>query len=132
MSVKSVPVEELTVDDVVRILEIYDGVGGTVPRNEEGEFLHMADPRKIYDRLEEAVADSGQGINHARFMLNDGFRFGSKYTPHSKLVFYVSPHGELEPRFRINMDRDFSLYDEARKASEEFERKVNRYFSERF
>ena len=62
--------------------------------------------------LDEEVAIYLQRIHEDS--VYDGFRIGSRFTSHSKLVFRRNPHeGHYLPDFNENMDRDHPRRDEA-------------------
>lgn len=111
--------DDLRLEHVERILEIWESFGGCLPS--------YAKPGEIYADLEAVRL----GVRD-RDLVNDGFRIGSRFTGHSKLVLEVRHDGSLEVYFNPNLDVgspcEARVEPEARKASEDFGNAVREYF----
>ncbi|MBU1988462.1 MAG: hypothetical protein KKD94_03210 [Nanoarchaeota archaeon] len=90
--------------------------GGMLPSHVSAE--------EIYHDLQKAVHDEFE-----RLAIGDGYRIGSRWTGHSKLAFDICRNGDVQVRFRPNIDARIEEGEtEARQAANEFHKQVVEYF----
>ncbi len=115
-------VKDLRLEDVCKILELYKECGGCVP-------YHIT-PQLILEDLKKSVKD-----DMTRFIIEDGYRIGSKWTGHSKLAFEIKPDQSIQPIFKTNLDRSIpyekKLEPIAEASAKQFSKKVTEYLNQK-
>ena len=105
--------ENFKIEHIEKILEFYQLYVGPVNL----KYLHL---NSILEDIKSNYA-------------SDGYRIGSKWTAHSKLVFRIDySNREIIPTFNPNFDpkdRNSKTYEEAQKAGELFKKKSLEYLS---
>jgi len=115
-------VKDVRLEDVCKILELYKECGGCVP-------YHVS-PQLILEDLKKAIED-----DMTRFIIEDGYRIGSKWTGHSKLAFKIGYDQSIQPIFKTNLDRSIpyekKLEPIAEASAKQFSKKVTEYLNQK-
>jgi len=108
--------KDITLEHIEHILKIYTEVCGDIHSYTSAEFI------------EHDLRAAEDDHNKMR-VLTGGYRFGSRWTPHSKLRFNFSHDGTIKVLFDPNNYERGKGQPETEAAREEFGQRVEQYFS---